>query len=62
MHVIVFTVHLDKSCFKILTYLAKDFLERDQVPPGKDFSPVFRHKDQIGMKAKNAMSTSSNFT
>ena len=59
---IVFPVHLNKSRPEVLAYLAEDFFERVQVPPGKDFSPVFRHKDQMNMKTENTMSTGPNFT
>lgn len=62
MHVVIFPVNLHKNGLKVLAYLLENLFERGDMLGAKDFSPIFRHEDQMNMEIENTVSSCSNFT
>ena len=59
---VVLSIEFGKHGFKVLADFFEDAAHFIQDGLCKNFSPVFRHKDQMNMNIKNAMSACADFT
>lgn len=60
MHMVIFPVHLDQRCFKVLADLGEHCPQSCDGITIKNLAAIFRHKDQMDVHLKNTVPAMSN--